>query len=130
VKIISPTHLFSGIFGSYNSTASQGAKMFGLGPTELIIIAVIVLFIFGAKRLPDIGKGLGGALREFRNIKKEVSSNNTDKTDQDEKETSEGGEAPKSIEAKVGEKILEQIPGVKKVMDVKKKAEKVKKFIE
>ena len=113
-----------------NSTAPQGAKMFGLGPTELIIIAVIVLFIFGAKRLPDIGKGLGGALREFRNIKKEVSSNNTDKTDQDEKETSEGGEAPKSIEAKVGAKVLEQIPGVKKVMDVKKKAEKVKKFIE
>jgi sec-independent protein translocase protein TatA len=104
--------------------------MFGLGPTELIIIAVIVLFIFGAKRLPEIGKGLGGALREFRNIKKEVSSNNTEKTDQDEKETSEEREVPKTIEAKVGEKVLEQMPGVKKVMDIKKKAEKVKKFID
>ena len=104
--------------------------MFGLGPTELIIIAVIVLFIFGAKRLPEIGKGLGGALREFRNIKKEVSANNTEKTDQDEKETSEGKEVPKSIEAKVGEKVLEQMPGVKKIMDVKKKAEKVKKIID
>ncbi|HKI47816.1 MAG TPA: twin-arginine translocase TatA/TatE family subunit, partial [Desulfobacteria bacterium] len=36
--------------------------MFGLGPTELIIIAIIVILIFGAKRIPDIGKGLGGAI--------------------------------------------------------------------
>ena len=44
--------------------------MFGLGGTELIIVAVIVFLIFGAKRLPDIGKGLGGAIREFRKVKK------------------------------------------------------------
>ena len=50
--------------------------MFGLGPTELIIIAIIVLLIFGAKRLPDIGKGLGGAIKEFRNIKQDLSSDN------------------------------------------------------
>ncbi|MBW1784441.1 MAG: twin-arginine translocase TatA/TatE family subunit, partial [Deltaproteobacteria bacterium] len=48
--------------------------MFGLGPTELIIIAIIVLLIFGAKRLPEIGKGLGGAIKEFKNVKKELSS--------------------------------------------------------
>ena len=46
--------------------------MFGLGPTELIIIAIIVILIFGAKRIPDIGKGLGGAIREFKNVKKEL----------------------------------------------------------
>ena len=43
--------------------------MFGLGATELIIIAVILFFLFGAKRLPEIGKGLGGAIREFRKVK-------------------------------------------------------------
>jgi sec-independent protein translocase protein TatA len=46
--------------------------MFGLGPTELIIVGVIIVFIFGAKRLPEIGKGLGGALKEFRNVKKDI----------------------------------------------------------
>jgi sec-independent protein translocase protein TatA len=46
--------------------------MFGLGTTELIIIGVIVFLIFGAKRIPDIGKGLGGALREFRQIVKKA----------------------------------------------------------
>ena len=40
--------------------------MFGLGTTELLIIAVIIFLIFGAKRLPEIGKGIGGAIREFR----------------------------------------------------------------
>ena len=47
--------------------------MFGLGATELIIIGIIVFLIFGAKRIPEIGKGLGGAIREFRQIKKDIS---------------------------------------------------------
>ena len=46
--------------------------MFDLSPTELIIIAVIILFIFGAKRLPGIGKTLGETLKEVNNIKKEI----------------------------------------------------------
>jgi len=104
--------------------------MFGLGPTELVIIAVIVLFIFGAKRLPEIGKGLGGAIREFKNIKKEIRSNHTVGEDQDDTKALKENDPPKSLEAKIGEKILDQMPGVKKVMDVKKKAEKVKKLIE
>ena len=40
--------------------------MFGLGNQELIIILVIVFFIFGAKKLPEIGKGLGKSIREFK----------------------------------------------------------------
>ena len=98
--------------------------MFGLGTTELIIIGVIIFLIFGAKRIPDIGKGLGGALREFRQIKKEVSP----------KETKENAEEPEkdppALENKLAEKVVEQIPGVKKAMDVKRKVDKVKKIIE
>jgi sec-independent protein translocase protein TatA len=104
--------------------------MFGLGPTELIIIAVIILLIFGAKKIPEIGKGLGGAIREFRNIKKEMGSNEDSGEDQNDKKILKENDAPKSLEAKLGEKVLEQVPGMKKVMDVKKKAEKVKKLIE
>lgn len=37
-----------------------------LGPTELIIILVILLLLFGAKRIPELGKSLGGGMREFK----------------------------------------------------------------
>jgi sec-independent protein translocase protein TatA len=40
--------------------------MFGLGATELIIILVIVIILFGASRLPEIGKGIGEAIRNFK----------------------------------------------------------------
>lgn len=40
--------------------------MFGLGMQELIIILVIVLVLFGATRLPEIGKGIGQAIRNFK----------------------------------------------------------------
>ena len=37
-----------------------------IGPTELIIVLVIVLVIFGPKRLPGLGRSLGSGMREFR----------------------------------------------------------------
>ncbi len=40
--------------------------MFGIGMHELLIILVLVLVVFGAKRLPEIGGGLGKAIRNFR----------------------------------------------------------------
>ncbi len=40
--------------------------MFGIGITELIIILVIILVIFGAKKLPEIGSGVGQAIKNFK----------------------------------------------------------------
>ncbi len=40
--------------------------MFGLGVQELVIIFLIVMVLFGAKKLPEIGKGLGRGIREFK----------------------------------------------------------------
>jgi sec-independent protein translocase protein TatA len=40
--------------------------MFGLGIQELIIIFLIIMVLFGAKKLPEIGKGLGKGIREFK----------------------------------------------------------------
>lgn len=42
------------------------------GPTELIIILVIVLVVFGAKRLPEIGSSMGKGIREFKRGIREV----------------------------------------------------------
>jgi sec-independent protein translocase protein TatA len=40
--------------------------MFGLGMPELLVILVIIVIIFGAGRLPEIGAGLGRAIRNFK----------------------------------------------------------------
>ena len=103
--------------------------MFGLGPTELIIIAIILLLLFGAKRLPEIGKGLGGAIKELRNIKKELGAKETDDENRDSRKAIEKKSGQSAMETKVVDKVLEQVPGAKKVMEVKKKAENFTKKI-
>lgn len=42
-----------------------------IGTTELIIVAVILLVLFGGKKLPELGRGMGDAIKEFRNAMKD-----------------------------------------------------------
>ncbi len=46
--------------------------MFGLGTQELIIIMIIVVVLFGATRLPQLGSGIGQAIRNFKRSVKEA----------------------------------------------------------
>lgn len=67
--------------------------MFGLGFPELLVILVIVVVLFGARRLPEIGSGLGKAIKGFRSG---VSGDEIDITPEKEEEkekVSKGGEA-------------------------------------
>lgn len=56
--------------------------MFGLGMPELIVILIIVLVIFGANRLPQLGEGLGKAIRGF---KKSMSDTDDDASKKENK---------------------------------------------
>jgi sec-independent protein translocase protein TatA len=57
---------------------------FSLGPTEMIFIMVVLLLIFGAKRLPELGSGLGKGIREFKRSMKDINSEIERATDTDQ----------------------------------------------
>ena len=40
--------------------------MFGMGPAELVVIAVIVVLIFGAAKIPELGRGIGEGIANFK----------------------------------------------------------------
>lgn len=46
--------------------------MFGLGMQEIIVIALIVLLLFGGKKIPELMNGLGKGVKSFKNGMKEV----------------------------------------------------------
>lgn len=46
----------------------------GLGGTEVVLILFAILLLFGAKRIPELAKGLGRGIREFKDATKEIKS--------------------------------------------------------
>jgi sec-independent protein translocase protein TatA len=57
-----------------------------IGPTELIIVLVIVLVIFGPKRLPGLGKSLGSGMKEFRDSVTGKADRDSDEDSDDRKQ--------------------------------------------
>lgn len=49
-----------------------------IGPTELIIILVVILLIFGPSKLPEIGKSFGKSIREFKKASKDIKDSISD----------------------------------------------------
>ncbi len=113
--------------------------MFGLGVPEIIVIGIIILLIFGAKRLPIIGESLGKTVKEIRNAKKEISSIKKSEAKKEVGESNESEGRPSendildTIQIKatqqVTDKLLGQVPGIKQAKHLKDKADKIKKIL-
>ena len=56
--------------------------MFGIGMPELIIILVIILIIFGAGKLPEIGAGVGKAIKNFKSATNDAEKGEPDKIEE------------------------------------------------
>ncbi len=59
-----------------------------IGPLELVVILVVVLLLFGAKRLPELGKSLGSGMKEFKDSVTGKDSDDSGRTEL------EAGDAP------------------------------------
>ena len=91
--------------------------MFGLGFQEILLILVILFLLFGVKKLPEIGKGLGETMKEIRNIRGERKAGKEKDKDK--------GDQKGSLISDI-KKEVEEIPGLKEAREIKDAADKVK----
>lgn len=52
--------------------------IFGMGATELTIIVIVLLLMFGGKKIPELMRGLGKGMKEFKDASKGVDGNSND----------------------------------------------------
>ena len=90
------------------STSGVSRVFNSIGPTELIIVLVIVLLIFGPKRLPGLGKQLGTGMREFKDSISGKGGKDDDDSDDDEPQRPP--EQRREVEAALGRPEGEQAP--------------------
>ena len=62
--------------------------MFGLGTPEIILVAIVILVLFGAKRIPELMQGIGKGVKEFKKAASDVEKDlkSTDDIDKEKKE--------------------------------------------
>lgn len=59
-----------------NTFSHPTLAILGLGTTELLLILAVVILLFGAKKLPELAKGLGNSIKEFKKASKEDETEN------------------------------------------------------
>jgi sec-independent protein translocase protein TatA len=89
--------------------------MFGLGFQEILLILVILFLLFGVKKLPEIGEGLGKTVKEIRKIRDER------RTEKEKRKEDQKGNLISDLK-----KEVEEIPGLKEARKIKETADKVK----
>jgi sec-independent protein translocase protein TatA len=89
--------------------------MFGLGLPEVLVILLILFLLFGAKKLPEIGEGLGKTVKEIRKIRDER------RADKEKRKEDQKGNLISDLK-----KEVEEIPGLKEAREIKETANKIK----
>ncbi len=89
--------------------------MLGLGYQEILLILIILFLLFGAKKLPEIAKGLGETVKEIRKIR-ETKNAEEEKNKGDQKGT---------VISEI-KKEVEEIPGLKEAKKIKEAADELK----
>lgn len=59
--------------------------MFGLGTPEIILIAIVILVLFGAKKIPELMQGLGKGIKEFKKASSDIEKDLTSAEDKEKK---------------------------------------------
>lgn len=68
--------------------------MFGIGSTELVILLVILLLLFGANKLPQLGAGIGQGIKNFKKAIKEPDAIDVTPKDKEEGKAAEKSDQP------------------------------------
>lgn len=63
--------------------------LFGLGAPEIVVIVLVVLLLFGGRKIPELMRGLGQGIREFNNAKNQVKEQIKEGINDDSKKESE-----------------------------------------
>lgn len=66
---------------------NQVANMFGIGTQEILVIALIILLLFGGKKIPELMKGLGKGVKSFKEGMNELDDLNKKKDDKEKSQT-------------------------------------------
>jgi sec-independent protein translocase protein TatA len=80
---------FSRCIFAYFKKRVMSVLLFGLGAPEIVVIVLVVLLLFGGRKIPELMRGLGQGIREFNNAKNQVKEQIKEGTKDDSKKESE-----------------------------------------